>query len=113
VANYATTLEFADVAVNDAVSRLFGGRKCERSAFPQARVVRVAECGTQAMLDAVIGPYRTGEFTPARERVAGLKPGWSVLAVRGFGGYPLRTSAVETCADMLRRAIANITRAPH
>src|SRR5665647_2247183 len=40
-----------------ATSRRPGVMKGERSAFPQARVVALAECGTHAMFDAVIGPY--------------------------------------------------------
>jgi hypothetical protein len=78
--------------------------KGERSAFPQARVVGVAECATHAVFDAVVGPYTTGENTLAREVVARLEPGMLVLADRGFCGFPLWSLAVSTGADLLWRA---------
>ena len=42
-----------------------GVMKGERSAFPQARVVALAECGTHAMFDAVVGAYTMSETTLA------------------------------------------------
>ena len=38
------------------------------AAFPQARVVAVAECGTHTVFDAVVGSYGTAEVVLARER---------------------------------------------
>lgn len=59
-----------DVADTEANERAFGrpGSKREGSmgAFPQIRVVGLAECGTHAIVDAVIGKYSDAEQTLAR-----------------------------------------------
>src|SRR5664280_3924087 len=57
VAIDGTCLDLPDTPANDAHFGRPGVMKGERSAFPQARVVALAECGTHAMFDAVIGPY--------------------------------------------------------
>jgi hypothetical protein len=44
----------------------YAGSGQNRSAFPKARVVALAECGTHAFLAAEIGPYATGEKTLAQ-----------------------------------------------
>lgn len=61
VAVDGTRLDLADAPANDAFFGRPGVAKGEKSAFPQARVVALAECGTHAMFDAVIGPYTTSE----------------------------------------------------
>jgi hypothetical protein len=109
VAIDGTTLDVADTAVNDEFFGRPGVNKGERSAFPQARVVGLAECGTHAMFDAVLGPYTTGENTLARDLVARLEPGMLVLADRGICGFPLWSLAVGTGADLLWRAKTNMT----
>ena len=82
-----------------------GVMKGERAAFPQARVVAVAECATHAIFDAVVGPYTTAENTMARDVIPDrLGPGMLLLADRGFCGYPLWSRAVRTGADLLWRA---------
>src|SRR4029450_2026717 len=93
-----------DHAVHVAVVGRRGVNKGERAAFPQARVIGLAECGTHAIFDAVIGPYTTGENPLARELVDRLTPGMVVLADRGFCGFPLWERAVATGADLLWRA---------
>ncbi|MCG8322983.1 MAG: transposase domain-containing protein, partial [Cytophagales bacterium] len=59
------TLDVADSDVNAAHFGRPGVNKGEQSAFPQARVVAIAECGTRAMFDAEVGPYTTAENTMA------------------------------------------------
>jgi hypothetical protein len=54
-----TTLDVADTVANDKFFGRPGVMKGERSAFPQARMVALAECGTHAIFDAEIGPYTT------------------------------------------------------
>jgi len=98
------TLDVADSEVNAAEFGRPGVNKGEQSAFPQARVVAMAECGTRAMFDAVVGPYTTGENTLAVELVERLEPGMVLLADRGFCGYPLWNKARATGADLLWRA---------
>ena len=101
------TLDVADTEVNDAEFGRPGVNKGEQSAFPQARVVAVAECGTRAVFDAVVGPYTTGENTLAVDLVERLQPGMVLLADRGFCGYPLWDKAQATGADLLWRAKSN------
>lgn len=104
VAIDGTTLDVADSDVNDEHFGRPGVNKGEKSAFPQARIVGLAECGTHAIFDAVVGAYTVGENTLARELVARLKPGMLCLADRGFCGFPLWSLAVGTGADLLWRA---------
>jgi len=108
VAIDGTCLDLADTPVNDEFFGRPGVNKGERSAFPMARVVAVAECGTHAMFDAVVGPYSTGENTLARDLVDRLEPGMLCLADRGFCGFPLWSRAVATGADLLWRAKSNM-----
>jgi hypothetical protein len=102
------TLDVADSEVNAVEFGRPGVNKGEQSAFPQARVVAVAECGTRAMFDAVVGPYTTGENTLAADLVERLEPGVLLLADRGFCGYPLWHKAQATGADLLWRAKTNM-----
>jgi len=103
-----TCLDLADSASNAGFFGRPGVNKGERAAFPMARVVGVAECGTHAIFDAAVGPYTTGENTLARELVDRLQPGMLCLADRGFCGYPLWSRAVATGADLLWRAKSNM-----
>jgi hypothetical protein len=61
VAIDGTTFDVADTAANDEFFGRPGTAKGERSAFPQVRVVALAECGTHAMFDAEIGTYAESE----------------------------------------------------
>ena len=97
-------VDVADSAVNDEFFGRPGVTKGERSAFPQARIVALAECSSHAIVDAEVGPYATGENTLARDLMARLGPGMLVLADRGFCGFPLWALASGTGADLLWRA---------
>ena len=101
-------LDVADTPDNDAWFGRGGVNKGERAAFPQARVVALAECGTHVIFDAVVGGYTTAENTLARELVDRLKPGMLLLADRGFCGFPLWARAAATGADLLWRAMDNM-----
>jgi Transposase DDE domain/Insertion element 4 transposase N-terminal len=104
VAIDGTSLDVADTAENAEWFGRPGVNKGEQAAFPQARLVAVAECGTHAMFDAVVGPLSDGENTLAGQLVDRFAPGMLVLADRGFCGYPLWKRAVTTGADLLWRA---------
>jgi hypothetical protein len=108
VAIDGTCLDVADTPANDEHFGRGGVNKGERAAFPQARVVAVAECCTHAIFDAVIGPYTTAENTLARSLIDRLEPGMLVLADRGFCGFPLWSRAAGTGADLLWRAMSNM-----
>ena len=108
VAIDGTCLDVADTPENAQHFGRPGVNKGEQAAFPQARLVAVAECGTHAMFDAVVGAYTTGENTLARGLIDRLAPGMLVLADRGFCGFPLWKRAVATGADLLWRAKSNM-----
>ena len=109
VAIDGTTLDVADTVVNDEFFGRPGVTKGERSAFPQARVVALAECGTHAMFDAEIGPCTVSELSLSRLLVDRLEPGMVLLADRGFTGFALWRQAAATGADLLWRAKNNVT----
>jgi hypothetical protein len=103
VAIDGTCLDVADTPENDAFFGRAGVNKGERSAFPLARVVAVAECGTHAILDAEVGSYTTSEVALAGGLLDRLEPGMLVLADRGFAGFALWRRAAATGADLLWR----------
>ncbi len=109
VAIDGTTLDVADTAANDEFFGRPGVNKGERSAFPQARMVALAECGTHAIFDAEIGPCTTSELALSKVLVDRLEPGMVLLADRGFTGFALWQQASATGADLLWRARNNVT----
>jgi hypothetical protein len=95
-----------DVPDTPANADFFGrppSSRGEKSAFPQARLVALAECGTHALFDAAVGACTTSEIELARELVGRLEPGMLVLADRGLYGFKLWTQAAGTGADLLWR----------
>jgi hypothetical protein len=112
VAVDGTCLDLADTPANDAWFGRPGVMKGERSAFPQARVVALAECGTHAMFDAEIGPYTTSETALAGELVDRLEPGMLCVADRGFYSFEMWQRASTTGADLLWRVRDNLKLEP-
>ena len=104
VAIDGTCLDVADTADNDGFFGRPGVNKGERSAFPQARLVALAECETHAVFDAEIGPCTTSEMALSKILVDRLEPGMVLLADRGFTGFDLWQQAAGTGADLLWRA---------
>jgi Insertion element 4 transposase N-terminal/Transposase DDE domain len=103
-----TCLDVADTAENTAAfGRPGSARGSGEGAFPQLRVVALAECGTHAMFAAAMGPYASGESSLARGLIGGLGAGMLVLADRGFTGHPLFAAYAATGADLLWRAKNN------
>ncbi len=107
VAIDGTCLALADTPANDVHFGRPGVNKGERSAFPQARVIALAECGTHAIFDAVIGPYTTPENALSTELMGRLTPGMLCLADRGFYSFTAWQAAQATGADLLWRARDN------
>jgi len=104
VAIDGSCLDVADTPVNAA---FFGRPKMnrdEKPAFPQARLVAVAECGTHAIFDAAVGTYTSSEAALAGELIGRLRPGMLLLAEGGFYAYALWRRAIDTGADLLWRA---------
>ncbi len=103
-----TCLDMADTPVNDAeFGRPGSGRGEGVGAFPQVRLVALAECGTHAITAVAMGPYATGEATLARSLLGALGPGMLCLADRGFTAHPLLSAAAATGAELLWRAKNN------
>lgn len=100
-----------DVPDTPANTDFFGrpaSSRGEKSAFPQARLVALAECGTHAVFDAEIGACSTSEIELARELIGRLQPGMLVLADRGIYGFRLWSQAAGTGADLLWRVKASL-----
>ncbi|MGB6457941.1 MAG: IS4 family transposase [Streptosporangiaceae bacterium] len=103
-----TTLDVQDTEAN---WERFGGPSTKdeagrrlRGAFPQVRVVALAECGTRALIAAVCGAFTAGEKTPTAGLLPRLTAGMLVIADRNFAGYELWRDAAAACADLLWRA---------
>jgi hypothetical protein len=104
VAVDGTCLDVADTPANDEHFGRAGVAKGEKAAFPMARVLAVAECGTHAIFAAHVGAYTESEASLARELLpAALEPGMLLTADRGFFSYALWRRAVATGADLLWR----------
>ena len=75
-----------------------------RSAFPKARVVAVAECGTHAFLDAEVAGIGVGEKSLAGPLLDRLGQDWLLTADRGFYSFDAWGRALRSGADLLWRA---------
>lgn len=96
-------LDVADTTANHEHFGRPGVNKGEQAAFPQARVVALAECGTHAVFAAQIGTYSESEATLADRLVERLAPGMLLTADRGFFSYALWRKASASGADLLWR----------
>jgi hypothetical protein len=103
VAVDGTCLEVADTTVNAEYFGRPGVNKGEQAAFPQARVVALAECGTHVVFAARVGAYTASEATLTGSLLDRLEPGMLFLADRGFFSYALWRKAIGTGADLLWR----------
>ena len=82
----------------------YSGSGDNRSAFPKARVVAVAECGTHAFLTAEIDAYKVGEKTLAQRLYPRLRTDQLLVADRNFYSYQAWDTAATTGAALLWRA---------
>lgn len=103
-----TTLDVADTPENDeAFGRPGSGRGAGKGAFPQLRIVGLAECATHAVFAVAMGPYSTGETTLTRGLLPWLSAGMLLLADRNFFSFALWNEAAATGADLLWRTKSN------
>jgi hypothetical protein len=102
-----TTLEVPDTPANAAAFGRPPSSRGEQAAFPQVRLLAVAECGTHAIIQATIGPFTSGEVTLAPQVFGVLAPGVLLLADRGFAGFDLWRQAAATGASLLWRTKTN------
>lgn len=98
-----------DVADERANAEFFGYPGASRgdSAFPQARLLGLVECGTHVVVAADIAPYARSEKAMAAQAL----PQWLtedmlVLADRGFYSFKLWQIACSTPAALLWRVAA-------
>jgi Insertion element 4 transposase N-terminal/Transposase DDE domain len=77
------------------------------SGYPMLRLVAVVACGTRTIIDAVFGPYRTGQTSSVPRLLGCLRPGMLLLADRNFTGADLVASIAATGADLLIRCKNN------
>ena len=98
-----------DVPDSDANLKEFG--KYEggtRRPFPQVHVVGLGECGTHAVVAAIIGTIYDGERKLAAGLLAAVSPGMLVLADRGFFSFELWAQYLVTGTDLLWWVTAGI-----
>ena len=110
VAVDGTTFDAPDEAANTA---RFGKPSNDqgKGAFPQVRVVALAECGTHAVFAAAMAGITTGEQDLFRRLLPKIGEGMLVLADRNFLGHHLWTEVAATGADLVWRAKSD-TRLP-
>ena len=82
----------------------YAGSGENRSAFPKARVVALAECGTHAFVAAEVGAYAAGEKTLAQRLYPRLRGDELLTADRNFYSWQAWDTAQATGAALLWRA---------
>ena len=100
-----------DVADEAANAEFFGypGASRGQSAFPQARVLGLVECGTHVVTGAEIAPCGHSEQAlAARLLPAHLQPDMLVLADRNFYGFQLWQTACASGAMLAWRIKSNL-----
>jgi hypothetical protein len=102
-----TCLDVADTPANAGVFGRPGSSRGERAgAFPQLRLVGLAECGTHAVVAAALGPDTTSEAALADELLGApgrLGPELLVLADRGLWGAGRWRRALASGAALVWR----------
>lgn len=78
------------------------------SAYPQVRVVGLAECGTHAIVAAELGSWSVGERELAERLLDRVEPTMLALADRGFYSYDLWKQAMDTGAALVWRVSASL-----
>jgi Insertion element 4 transposase N-terminal/Transposase DDE domain len=103
-----TLLDVADTGPNAEVFGCPGSSRREGGgALPQLRLVALAESGTDAILDAALGP-RTSSEQLADRLWGSLQKGMLCLADGGLHGFDRFETAAATGAQLLWRADAGI-----
>ena len=99
-----TCLDVADTPANvTAFGRPGASRGNAVGAFPQVRLVGLAECGTHALLQVALGPYTMSERRLADRLIPNLPSGALVLADRGLYSFERWQQAAATGAALCWR----------
>jgi hypothetical protein len=95
----STGIDTPDTPANAAEFGRAGG-----AGHPQLRLLTLLECGTHALLGAVVDGFdRASEHALARRMIDRLGPGMLLLADRNFPGHELWGLAAATGADLAWR----------
>ncbi|MER5915775.1 transposase domain-containing protein [Streptomyces sp. NPDC001982] len=89
------------LVADSEANRSYCGRASGRNGvcgFPMIRLSALVECGTRALIDAVLGPWTQAEESQCTMLCRALRPGMLVLADRGSKGFALARSAAATGA---------------
>lgn len=102
-----TTLDLADSPANEERYGRPATATDLKSAWPQARVVGLVECGTHAILAAEVASCGTGEQSIFPRLHKHLGVSMLLIADRGFFSYTAFRDSAATGADLLWRVRAN------
>ena len=102
-----TTLDLADTPANEKAYGRPGTKTDFKSAFPQARVLGLVECGTHVVFSAVVSGYNTSEHDPYPALLADMAQDMLPMADRGFFSYTAWKDSAATGAALLWRMKAN------
>lgn len=97
-----TTQDVADTRAN----AMYFGRLTEgpsRSPFPQLRAVYLAECGTHAVIDAVLAPCKHNERTMASQLLRSIQADMLITMDRGFFSLGFVLALRQRGAEVLSR----------
>ncbi len=104
-----TCLDVADTEPNaQEFGRPGSSRRAGGGAFPQLRLVALAESGTHAIFDAALGPYTSSEQALADRLWDSLGEGMLCLADRNFYSFERFQKARQTGAQLLWRVKSNL-----
>ncbi|MGH2842252.1 MAG: IS4 family transposase [Solirubrobacteraceae bacterium] len=104
-----TCLDVADTPGNEeAFGRPGSFRRDGGGAFPQLRMVALAESGTHAIFNAAFDSYKTAERTLAKRLYPSLEHGMLCLADRGFYGFQAFQDASSAGAQLLWRVSSGV-----
>lgn len=108
-----TVLDIQDTIANERTYGRPGTNTETKSAYPQARLLGLVECGTQAVLGAVVSGCDTAEQTMYPGLLHKLEPDMLVIADRGFFSYATFKDSLDTGADLLRQMKGNVVLPVH
>lgn len=99
-----------DVADTPENLAAFGRFHADRgdSAFPQVKVVYLAECGTHAIVDAGFWPCHTSEQVGGFRMLRSVGPGMLVMWDTGFHDFDMFQQAADRRAHVLARLPAHV-----
>lgn len=101
-------MDVADEAVN-AAHFGYPGASRGSSAFPQARLLGLVECGTHVVVAASIAPYKHSEVAMATALLpANLTADMLVMADRNFYSFKLWQACAASGAKLLWRVKSNL-----